>query len=107
MLLSHLRRTHFSEGDRGKAQAEARGIAAFLKQRYPVRVWGIGSAFARDRTFRQDSDIDLLVEGIPPGDFFAATAKAADLGSFPVDIVPLESAMPEFLDLIWQEAVEL
>lgn len=117
VLLAHIRRTHFAPGDVEKARSDARKIADFLRSCATgrkngvdgrrIRVFGIGSAFASYRRFRQDSDIDLLVEGIPPAEFFAATAKAAELSSFPVDIIPMESARPEFLELVWSEAVEL
>lgn len=41
--------------------------------------------------FHEDSDVDLVVEGLPPQNYFSALAKVADLfGGRRVDLLPLE-----------------
>ncbi|MFW6388093.1 MAG: nucleotidyltransferase family protein [bacterium] len=106
-LLAHLRKTRFSDAGRERALREARSVADYLKRTYGARVIGIGSAFARDRTFRSDSDIDLVVEGIPAEQFFAASARAADLTSFSLDLIPLESSTPRLRETMDTEGVPL
>jgi predicted nucleotidyltransferase len=106
LLLSHLRRTRFT-GDRKRAQADARRIAAYLKREYGARVFGIGSAFNRDLPFRAHSDIDLVVAELPARYFYRASAEAERMTDFGLDIIPLESAVPALRDLVREEAVEL
>lgn len=106
-FLAQLRRSHFAPADRGRAQADARAIAAYLKREYGARVLGFGSAFAGDRPFRQTSDIDLVVEGLPAREFYRASARAADMTRFSLDIVPLESATPPLQERVQLEGVEL
>ena len=74
------------------ALADAHKIAGYLTKQFEVQVFGIGSLFDPDRIFGPNSDIDLVVEGIPPERFFSITAAAASLSSFDVDIIPLEKA---------------
>ena len=106
-LLDHLRETRFAAGDRARAQAEARAVAAYLKRELGARVIGIGSAFDPEWPFRQTSDIDLVVEGLPAGDFFRASAQATELTGFELDLIPLESATPLMRERVTQEGVEL
>ena len=107
VLLAHLRRTRFAPGDRVRAQADARAIAAYLKREFGARVIGIGSAFCEDRPFRPTSDIDLVVEGLPAADFYRASARAADMTRLTLDVIPLESATPLLRERVEQEGVEL
>lgn len=98
---------NFAPADRDRAQVDARAIAAYLKREYNVRVIGIGSAFGNGRPFRQSSDIDLVVEGLPAAQFYRASARAADMTQLALDIIPLESATALLLDWVRQEGVEL
>ncbi|MEW6750675.1 MAG: hypothetical protein AB1505_06825 [Candidatus Latescibacterota bacterium] len=107
MLLAHLRRTRFAPGDRDQAQADARAIASYLKREYGARVVGIGSAFVTGRPFRRTSDIDLVVDGLLAADFFRASARAADMTRFPLDVIPLECATPLLRERVEEEGVEL
>lgn len=107
VMLAHLRRTRFAPGDRRRAVRDARAIADYLKEEFGARVIGIGSAFAEDRPSRQTSDIDLVVDGLPPEHFWRATARAAAMTDFPLDVIPLESATPAMHDLVRGEGVEL
>ena len=107
VFLDHIRRTHFAPGDRDSAQSDATRIARFLRQQGASRVVGIGSAFVPDRRFTTRSDIDLAVEGLPPERFFRASAKAAAMTTFELDIVPVESATDYLRQAIHDEGVEL
>ncbi|MDI7269830.1 MAG: nucleotidyltransferase domain-containing protein [Myxococcota bacterium] len=76
-----------------KARALVPKLAEHLVARFGARrviLWG---SLAAGR-FGADSDIDLVVEGLPPGRaLFRALAESADLaGEFRVDLVPWEDA---------------
>ena len=68
---------------------------------------GIGSAFAPDRRFTRRSDIDLVVEGLPPERFFRVSAQAADTTAFDLDLVPVESAADYIRQAVREEGVDL
>jgi uncharacterized protein len=54
-------------------------------------------------TFRQGSDIDLAVAGIPPENYFSAIAATNRLSdSFPIDLKPLEDLDPHFFQRVIQ-----
>ena len=107
VLLDHLQKTRFAAGDRAAAQADARKIAGYLRDRYGARVFGIGSAFSPSHRFLSDSDIDLVVQGLPPERYFEATARAAELTLFSLDVIPLETASESIRTRIAEEGVEL
>jgi predicted nucleotidyltransferase len=50
-------------------------------------------------TFREDSDIDLAVSGIPPEKFFEAMGRAEDVLNREIDLIDLDEKNPfvEFL----------
>ena len=97
VLLAHIRATHFESGDRDRAVADARRIARFLEHSGARSVVGIGSAFDRMRPFSHGSDIDLVVDGLPPRRFFAVSAQAAAMTEFALDLTAAESATPALL----------
>ena len=107
VFLDHIRRTRFAPGDRDTAQADAHRIAAFLRAEGATRVVGIGSAFDSNRRFTKRSDIDLAVEGLPPWRFFRASAKAADMTAFELDLTPVESATDYMRRAVDNEGVDL
>ena len=86
---------------------DARRIAEYLKGECPAVVFGIGSAFETGREFGPDSDIDLVVEGIPPERFLSTTAKAALLTRFCVDIIPFETASELVRQRVREDGVRL
>lgn len=94
VLTRHLQETRFASGDRERALADAHAIAEMLRRDYGAVCRGIGSLFDRSRAFRQDSDIDLVVERLPAARFFEASARAARLTDFDLDLIPAESATP-------------
>lgn len=107
VLLAHLRRTRFAPGDRDAAQADASRIANFLRAEGATRVVGIGSTFVATRRFTRRSDIDLVVEGLPPRRFFGASARAADMTAFKLDLTPLECATDYMRQSVADEGVDL
>jgi predicted nucleotidyltransferase len=91
-LKAYIERTHFARGDRESAKKEALKVAEFLKEKYRVEVFGIGSLFEGLRRFRPDSDIDLVVKGLPKGRYFEALGSITYLTSRSVDLIPWEDA---------------
>ncbi len=88
-----------AEQARAKRAAAARALlprlVRHLVERYGVRrVWLYGSL--AEGGFHEHSDIDLVVEGLPPGSApFRAGAELDELARpFSVDLVPLEDARP-------------
>ncbi|MBI4704033.1 MAG: nucleotidyltransferase domain-containing protein, partial [Deltaproteobacteria bacterium] len=57
-------------------------------------------------TFHERSDIDLAVEGLPPGGLLDALA-AADGSAFRFDVIPLEIAPPYIREAAEKEGVVL
>lgn len=80
-----------------EALRTAERLAQSLIERHGARrVWLTGS-LARGSEFRVDSDIDLVVEGVPDAGFFRADAAIArEAYPFEVDLVPFESATEAF-----------
>lgn len=106
-MLAHIRKTHFAPGDRERAMRDAHVVAAYLRTTFGARVWGIGSAFDSARRFQFHSDIDLVVQGLPADRFFHASACAARMTEFPLDVIPLEDANSLMRQRVREEGVEL
>ena len=70
-----------------------------LADRYPIRRIILFGSLARGN-FAPGSDIDLAVEGLPPGDYFTALAAANCLTRFWVDLKPLEELQPRFRERV-------
>lgn len=107
VFLDHIRRTRFAAGNLEAARADARRIADFLRAEGATRIVGIGSAFVPDRRFTKRSDIDLVVEGLPPRRFFRILAGAADMTAFELDLTPAESATDYMRQAVDDEGVDL
>lgn len=74
-----------------RAFVEAERLAGALKNSYGCRnVYLIGS-LARGE-FEEDSDIDLVVEGLDPARFFHVCGEITASSGFPVDLIPYEDA---------------
>ena len=106
-LLRHLRAMHFESGDRQRTRADARRIAEMLRRQGARRVFGIGSAFEEERPFTRRSDLDLVVEGLPPALFFYAWAQAEKLAAVAVDLKPMETATTAFRKALRERGVPL
>ena len=104
------RRAEQRERDAAAAETarEVAGRLAFhLAQTYPVsRVVLIGS-LARGE-FREGSDIDLVVEGLPVDVLFRAGADIEGMAAgLRVDLIPLESARPLLRTVVAEDGIEL
>ncbi|KKM12436.1 hypothetical protein SY88_04225 [Clostridiales bacterium PH28_bin88] len=75
-----------------RALAAAERAACRIGREFDVRrVILYGSLVHEPDRFYEESDIDLAVEGLEPGDFFAAWRLAeTEAGGFPVDLTLLE-----------------
>jgi predicted nucleotidyltransferase len=82
-----------------RARADLAHIVIVLADRYPIRRIVLFGSLAHG-DFAPGSDIDLAVEGLPPGDYFTALAEVNRLTSFWVDLKPLEELVPHFKDRI-------
>lgn len=81
------------EQRRHRAIDLARDLAPVLASEYGARkVVLIGSALDPE-CFNTTSDIDLLVHGMPPENYFAAVARCMN-PEFDVDLIPFEQAHP-------------
>jgi predicted nucleotidyltransferase len=74
-----------------KARQEAERLAKILADEFGVeRVYLFGS-FAWGKVVRPDSDIDLAVEGLPPGKLIKADVRVSDATKYSVDLMRLSS----------------
>ena len=87
--------------------ADARRIARFLQRNGAGSVIGIGSAFDVERPFSDRSDIDLVVQGLPPRRFYSVSAQAAAMTEFSLDLVAAESAPRTLLRVVNEHGTEL
>jgi uncharacterized protein len=94
-------------------QNQNRALADQAKQKLPQIVHLLTAQFQATQiilfgslakgTFRQGSDIDLAVAGIPPQQYFSALAAANRLSdSFQIDLKPLEDLEPQFYQRVIQ-----
>ncbi|MEW6661706.1 MAG: nucleotidyltransferase family protein [Bacillota bacterium] len=88
-----------------RALAAAERAACRIGREFDVRrVILYGSLVHEPDRFYEESDIDLAVEGLEPGDFFAAWQLAETAaGGFPVDLTLLEEAKPWLKERIMAE----
>lgn len=84
-----------------QAAGDSERIIRFIVEKYrPKRIiqWG---SLLKPEQFRDYSDIDLALEGIPDAEtFFQLTAEIEKLTSFPLDVVQWEHLQPEFREVI-------
>jgi predicted nucleotidyltransferase len=86
----------------GRARRAARELGSELGAR---RVWLFGS-LAWGETHAH-SDVDLMVEGLPPAAWLAAMGLAEDVIGVPVDVVRVEDAPCGLWDRVRREGVLL
>ena len=77
-------------------------VAQVLVREFGVRRVVLFGSVARG-TARSDSDIDLAVAGLSPGQTFRAMARAAEVAGRDVDLVSIEDARPGVLAIIGRE----
>jgi len=89
-----------------QTRAAANAGAARIAERFDMtRIYLFGS-LARS-AFRAESDIDLAVEGLAPGQLVDALGAAEHGCPFRVHVLPLEPARPELAAMIRAEEVVL
>ena len=74
-----------------KARAEAKRLAQILADEYGVKRAYLFGSFAWGNKVRPESDIDLAVEGLPPGELFPADARVSRATEYSIDLVRLDS----------------
>jgi predicted nucleotidyltransferase len=85
----------------------AKSVANELINRFGSKKVLLFGSLARG-DFNHWSDIDLAVEGIPPGNYYKAVAFASGFSSvWNVDILDLDDCTEALRDIILQEGVEL
>lgn len=92
-----------------QAVAAARACAEVLHEKYGTRrVYLVGSLAGSD-TAHSGSDIDLVVEGLAPHDYFKALTELWRLlpRGVDLDLIPYEDAAPELKDRARHEGVIL
>jgi predicted nucleotidyltransferase len=95
------------EERRQKAVQAAQKIARFLGETVgAAKVVGIGSAFDSER-FGRRSDIDLVVFGLPKGQYFSTLGQIMFMADFEVDLIPYESATELLKQRVEAEGVQL
>lgn len=91
------RESQLRQSDRADALQIARTCAEYLVTQFGVRrVYLIGSLLP-DGLFHSRSDIDLVVEGLPPERYVRALADISSLSDRDIDLIPMEDASPEML----------
>jgi predicted nucleotidyltransferase len=91
-ILKHLDSQLPRPGDTKKARDDALRIAEYLKNEYHAVVYGVGSLFLSGREFTEESDIDLVVKGLPPRRFFSILNDVNEMSRFTIELVPWEDA---------------
>lgn len=106
-FLSRQRREAAAAATRAAAlRVRADDVAAVLRSEFgATEVILFGSLVEGD--VHAGSDVDLAVRGIPPGRYFEALARAADLLGCDVDLVELETARPALLSRIQETGLVL
>jgi predicted nucleotidyltransferase len=95
------------EEEARRARRVAERLAGLLAERYGVRRVVLAGSLARGE-YARGSDIDLAVEELPDEVFFRAGADLdACAGGIPVDLVPLESAVPAYREAVAREGIVL
>lgn len=95
------------EQRRAQGLDQAREAASLWRQRWPSikRIWCFGSVLASG--FREHSDLDLLIEGLPPEGWLEAVALAERLGPLSVDLKRAEDLAPDLLARLLRHSQEL
>jgi len=85
-----------------------RDAAALLKTRYGARRVILFGSLAHAAWFMSDSDVDLVVEGLPSDDYWQAWRVVEEIiGDRPVDLIEIESAGESLQRAIQRYGVEL
>ena len=95
------------EKRRQEGLAQATKAAAAMREKWPqIRaVYVFGSVL--DERFRSHSDLDLLVDGLPPGSLLDAIAIAEDAGPLPVDLKRQEDLSEDLVQRLLRKSLTL
>ncbi|MEW5898832.1 MAG: nucleotidyltransferase domain-containing protein [Bacillota bacterium] len=90
-----------------EARKAAREMARVLAEEFAVsRVYLIGS-LTRPGYFTSHSDIDLVVEGLPPEKFYQAERRLEDIATIPFDLIDWAELDERFAARVRREGVIL
>ncbi len=93
---------------RERILADLQQVAVVLKQRFGVRRVILFGSLADASGFHADSDVDLAVVGLAPGDYWAAWRTVEDtIRDRPVDFVDVESVSQSLWQLIEAHGIDL
>lgn len=81
------------------AWSNARSAASLLKEKFGATKVIVFGSLVRDR-FKEDSDIDLAVEGLTNADFFEALTAVNELCERWIDLKPMESLDARFRERV-------
>ena len=87
--------------------AVARWAAQLLKQEFGVTRVRLFGSLLETRRVRQESDVDLAVEGLDNAHYLEALSRVLDLSAFSVDLVQLESACASIKEEIERHGIDL
>lgn len=92
---------------RQEGLAQATKAAAAMRERWPqiCAIHLFGSVL--DQRFRSHSDLDLLVEGLPPAALLEAIALAEDAGPLPVDLKRREDLSDDLVERLLRRSQTL
>ncbi len=93
---------------RERLMTTARQAAALLKHRFGVHRVILFGSLADSDWFSDDSDIDMAVEGLAPGDYWEAWRLTEGvIRERPVDLVEIELAGAALRRMIERQGIEL
>lgn len=92
-----------------EAATAAQRCAHLLYANYGVRKVYLFGSLNKPETFHDRSDIDLVVDGLPPHLYFKALAELWRLlpPGIELDLIPFEDAASEFRERVVKEGVTL
>lgn len=83
-----------------QAWIDVQKVAELLSARFGATRIIVFGSLVRGECFDAESDIDMAVAGITPADFFTAMAAANEISHQWVDLKPMESLDPHFLQKV-------
>jgi len=100
------KRTEKTEDRRQEAIAEAKRLAALLRDRFALEAVYLTGSILSDK-FRLHSDIDMIVKGLRSEDFFKAHAFLLKASAFDIDLKPFEDLTDDFKDKALSEGMKI